>query len=545
MEDNRNCCQQSRSYPIPHYHGIIQSKKATLVLLWSTAIHWFYILFIVSPLDIKYAHVASNAIFGVLLMLYPLSGWLADVYLTRYRTMYIGLWLVAVGAVITTVVRYTYPQLELLGFIVVAIGQALFEINAIQFGLDQLQTYSTDNHQAFIYWFYFTMEIGHFVYGMCLCGVRTVYDRYTSINATAAAFSIIQTLALAVIAVQACLWKNKFHHHQTGFHPFKQIFQVINYARKKRVSTRSAFQYTDGEVAGIWLDRAKSKFGGIFTTEQVEDVKVFFYLLFILIPLSVTYYVDESYSVAKQFQDANDTINTISYNKCLLTEVSTWPRSAIAIILLPLYIFVISRIIKAITHKYLLLWRMGFGLGIALLSIIAFFAIQLKVTITRINGNNNSTLEEMMENNYTECYAGDIVNFNWLAIPEILNSLSFVIVFSTTLEFICAQSPHSTKGFLIGLWFSFQGIDRIILSIQQGLQLDCTFGYYIAKGLIMTGFIGLYVFAAKQYRYRKRQDRNTRSILEDYYSQQEYEDISSNSFKNDILSESDARIMDY
>ena len=92
----------------------------------------------------------------------------------------------------TTLVRFIYPQLELLGLILVAVGQALFEVNAIQFSLDQLQTYSTENHRSFIYWYYWTMELGHFLYGLTVCGGRAHKDSETSNDIAGAVFSAVQ-----------------------------------------------------------------------------------------------------------------------------------------------------------------------------------------------------------------------------------------------------------------------------------------------------------------------------------------------------------------
>ena len=163
---------------IPNLHGLIQSKKATLVLIWSAIIHFFYIRYIATPSpsneDYKYYPLIGGLLLGLLLILYPFSGWIADVYLTRYWTMFIGQWIVAVGSLLTTLLRFLAPQVELVGLFVAATGQALFEVNAIQFGLDQLQTHSTDNHRYYIYWYYWTMELGHFLFGGFACtGMRT------------------------------------------------------------------------------------------------------------------------------------------------------------------------------------------------------------------------------------------------------------------------------------------------------------------------------------------------------------------------------------
>lgn len=544
IQDNdqnmKSTCMENCHSPV--IRGVVRSKKATLVLLWSTAIHFYYILSFVNPFNVPYVHIYTTVIFGVLLLLYPLSGWLADVYLTRYRAMFIGLCFVITGSCISTIVRFPYHQIELLGFIIAAIGQAFFEVNAIQFGLDQLETYSTENHKAFIYWFYWTIEIGHFLYGITVCSARQFYDHELGFNIATTIFSIIQIIALIAIGIQVCLWRNKFNQHPTGFHPFKLIFQILNYTRKKRISRHySAFQYTDNEVATC-LDRAKFKYGGPFSTEQVEDVKVFFYLLFILVPLSVVYYTDELYTVSKQFESLslNDTVD---YGKCLLTEVPNWIRSTLAVLLLPIYILFISQALNKITHHSWLLWRLGIGLSFTFVAIIALFGIQLYITLESISNNTYITSYDG-----SSCYVGDKVNFNWLIIPEFFNSLSYVVVFSTTLEFICAQSPYSIKGFLIGIWFAFQGFDIILLSIQQTFYLDCYFGYYIGKGLIMTGFIILYIYAAKQYRYRKRQDKDVRAILEDYYTikdEESLEDGNTDNISADDLTYNTLNIMKY
>ena len=40
-----------------------------------------------------------------------------------------------------------------------------------------------------------------------------------------------------------------------------------------------------------------------------------------------------------------------------------------------------------------------------------------------------------------------------LIIPQILQGLSYLLVFLTALEFICAQAPLRLKGLLIGIWY--------------------------------------------------------------------------------------------
>ena len=69
--------------------------------------------------------------------------------------------------------------------------------------------------------------------------------------------------------------------------PFKLIYKVIRYAiKQKHPRCRSAFTYCEDELPSR-IDFGKSKYGGPFTTEQVEDVKTFLRLLLMVALVSV------------------------------------------------------------------------------------------------------------------------------------------------------------------------------------------------------------------------------------------------------------------
>ena len=70
----------------------------------------------------------------------------------------------------------------------------------------------------------------------------------------------------------------------TSNNPVTLICKVLNYARKhSQPVRRSAFTY--GEPPPSRLDIAKERYGGPFTTEQVEDVKSFWKILGLLMTL--------------------------------------------------------------------------------------------------------------------------------------------------------------------------------------------------------------------------------------------------------------------
>jgi peptide/histidine transporter 3/4 len=66
--------------------------------------------------------------------------------------------------------------------------------------------------------------------------------------------------------------------------PFKIVYGVIKYAMKhKSPRLRSAFTYTGEEGLPSRIDFGKSKYGGPFTTEQVENVKTLFRAVLIFV----------------------------------------------------------------------------------------------------------------------------------------------------------------------------------------------------------------------------------------------------------------------
>ena len=61
--------------------------------------------------------------------------------------------------------------------------------------------------------------------------------------------------------------------------PFKLVYLVLKYAIKtKQPQHRSAFTYCEDDLPSR-IDYGKNKYGGPFTTEQVEDVKTFLRLI--------------------------------------------------------------------------------------------------------------------------------------------------------------------------------------------------------------------------------------------------------------------------
>ena len=70
--------------------------------------------------------------------------------------------------------------------------------------------------------------------------------------------------------------------HRQNHHPLKTVYRVLKFAKQHKYPVnRSAFTYCEDEIPSR-IDFGKRKYGGPFTTEEVEDVKTFFKILLIL-----------------------------------------------------------------------------------------------------------------------------------------------------------------------------------------------------------------------------------------------------------------------
>ena len=76
-----------------------------------------------------------------------------------------------------------------------------------------------------------------------------------------------------------------------SINPYTLLTRVIKFAYKHKVPLRrSAFTYCDDESPSR-LDLAKQKYGGPFTTRQVEDVKAFLGILKVLLTATPAFYL--------------------------------------------------------------------------------------------------------------------------------------------------------------------------------------------------------------------------------------------------------------
>ena len=108
-------------------------------------------------------------------------------------------------------------------------------------------------------------------------------------------------LILAVVGLFVLIrYKKRLNIEKPGHNPLVLIYKVLKYAWKHTFpENRSAFTYWENDIPPR-IDLGKNKYGGPFTTEEVEDTKSFFRILFLLFSLLGFHLSGHGYSTVQQ-----------------------------------------------------------------------------------------------------------------------------------------------------------------------------------------------------------------------------------------------------
>ena len=287
------------------------------------------------------------------------------------------------------------------------------------------------------------------------------------------------------------------------------------------------------------FDFGKSKYGGPFTTEQVEDVKSILQILRVLLTLGPIFAIDiaaskQLPSVANHLASDFGTASLLPLLKaCSITYPTTLALNGsitplIITFVIPLYICLLRPHIK----RYIpgMLKRMGLGMILLLLSLISVLLLD---TIGHIRSSSTTCFlvnDHYLTNNTCHLVEPSSISPLYIMIPYTLNAFAYMLIYIGAYEFILAQSPHAMKGLLIGTFFAIKGVFKLLGVLTVYLPFiswssdssfpSCGFVYYVINIVItLTGII-VYSWAAAVYQYRKRQDvlPNEHIFAERYYS---------------------------
>ena len=313
--------------------------------------------------------------------------------------------------------------------------------------------------------------------------------------------------------------------------PYKLVYNIICFARKHSSPIqRSAFTYCEDELPSR-LDLAKEKYGGPFTTEQVEDVKVFLNIFKILLSLGPLFAIERSANILQPlfFTHLSGEVSPHIGNSFSLDLIPT----LLSVILLILYITILSPLIFDYIPS--ILKQIWFGIVLLIIPSVCFFVLD---TVGHLDTSHSTQC--FLANKYGRftMNASELeplnINFTFLFVPSFFYSCGFMIFHIVIFEFICSQSPYSMKGLLIGVFYAIRGIFQLLGALLFMFPFlgwrtsssfpSCGFAYHLINIIVALIGIAAYTWTASRYRNRQRDEPdNIYCYAEEYYDKSEGE----------------------
>ena len=568
-------CMKTCCFPARH-SCCLPSKAAVLILLWTALVGAVYeqlrgiTIASVNDANANKPNYSSSsyALLALIMVFYPLCGFIADVYCGRIKCVSFSLWMLLLALLLSSIaimlVFLTDKHVGILSplhhgsyhknpvFIIVVIfaafsfpmfliGIAGYQANYIQLGLEQLLEARSVHLGMFVHWanwsYHALATVVILLYSVALCYARQYQFAMDSLSLYFP--PIVHLLAFFIVLCLSCYKRRWFDPELRRRNPYKTVLKVLNYARKNKIPRRrSAFTFADQHMPSR-MDFAKERFGGPFTSEEVEDVKTFLRILLILLTLIPIHFLHVPasffvFSLLGQHVGPRTTISTTHFNHCSAEWFTLQSGSMIGVVstfCFPIYIWFIFSYLQNRLPRIFTRLKLGivvFLLGVFSMLIVDITGHAISPSIT-VNGTVVTHFSCVFHGNYTSSVNKRSLNVHWALLipPNLLLGIGPLIFETTSLEFISAQSPYFMKGLLVGVYFALKGLSQFISSVIMvpiSLKhvtwdpshvvlnkippiISCGFMYLLIACVM--GLIGLIMFsiAAMKYRYRDRGDQ--------------------------------------
>ena len=281
--------------------NIFFSKVSILILLWTFSTGLLYNLFLKPYSFLQNLYLSDSAVLAMFIssvfLLSPLAGFIADVKFGRLKvllcgsfTMLLSVCLFLVVVIILTISSYSFNATGKMivagigiSFILYGFGEILFLSNIVQFGTDQLRDAPTRYSVYFICAYYWTDSFGQLLTTATNDpGHEIVLNKHHNIisfdSLKGSLIGLLLCVSISFSSIVMCFVCKKksrwFIFEKCTQNPYMLVYKVVYFAiNHKRPIRRSAFTFCENERPSR-LDFGKQRYGGPFTTEQVEDVKV-------------------------------------------------------------------------------------------------------------------------------------------------------------------------------------------------------------------------------------------------------------------------------
>ena len=484
--------------------------------------------------NLAFHGLVYSTLFLLSAALCPLYGFLADVYFGRHRILQLSSIFFVIGMVfgeanIVLRVWNIYSNetvvaliLELPCIVLTLLCFISAKSIMFTFGMDQIKNPSSDELSSYVFWWVW-VEVLSITMGTA---VFTSLQQYVGHGMIIFAFTnVVVGLMVAIfLIINKCCIASLYFNDPVGAGSYKMVAQVVRFAAMNRYPLkRSAWTYCEDEEI-TRLDLGKSRYGGPFTTEQVENVKTLFRLLLIIgacSASSIGFLAASNENIIFLF------LQHMQWHSVAVTQSLKYCPDIVVLVIFPAF--------EALGLPYLRRWipsilkRLGLTIVLSLIATSSFIAIG-----------------DMIDNNEVTCMFGDISNSSLndsavnqsdtngyiLLLPLTMNSIAFTLFRFTTVELLVAQSPSHFRIILIGLLYTMKGIrefafEALILvfrityrSLHHGSSFSCGTIFYLSAFCIGVCGLVLYCISAKKYKYRRRDDVtvNEHMYAEEYFT---------------------------
>ena len=523
----------------------VKNKGAILVLVWSFLVSSLANYLINTVLQ-SYHTFGMNSVLAIIAVMLPAAGWLADVRFGRYKIIRCSIWTMWISCMLLTVTNVVFSLVDfndskihsipiILLKIVMGFGLGGFQAVIVQFGVDQLNDASTTEITSFVAWYAWTL-ISSNVTAIFINMLTCIDSKYNLMG------QLLITVCLTLVVCTNYLFSSHLIKEPVTQNPFKLIYKVVRYAIKtKHLRRRSAFTYWEDDPPSR-MDFGKIKYGGPFTTEQVEDVKTFISTFGIILIASVlasmdfNFHINDFYTtyITKLF-GKHHTENHFYYcfgnGKNFLTNIDT----IFGLFLVPLNEFLIypllNRCVVIRIH-----WKILLGTLFQLVGLIVLITLISYGRLQYIETNalpHNYTLQCLFHEN-SNSLTNDVIDYRWFVLVEFLLYVSSMMLTIGIIEFYCAQVPYTMKGLMAGIFYAClelcvmfnYGLLRLFRRKshiwESNTTFNCGFWYLLTKIILVAITALILMLSIKYHKKRKREDvlPNEHIFAEQYYSVQ-------------------------
>ena len=376
----------------------------------------------------------------------------------------------------------------------------MYEANAIQFGMDQMIEASSEQLSSFIHWYFWCAHAGSLVpfyimaaiYWYASVYVGTDLSIHPNIMKTmlyylgwmAIVISFTQIVLSLLGLILTICYKRKYHIEQVKRNPLKIV---------------SLFGF---HITGDGYSFAS------YTMKTMGCPTIVPFSLFIMnpqhIPSLIVLFGVPCYHLLKKYRYIRFT--------SLLTKI--W---------IGLLLCLVNEVLQCFYTA--LMEEKEFDCPIILHNITGYHAPYLLKCMAAV-------FKILSLNGSVEYYCNTppvhslVINLSFvIPVIPVIHGLSYILVFMSVLEFICAQSPNAMKGILIGVWYSMLAIKYFLINIldtHDGLLDVIPWNvYHCIQGIGIFISIAMFSVICCKYRYRERNEIvNEQTIIEEQYERE-------------------------